>query len=81
MSVTIFYEEKTPFWVIKPKRGWSRGVDSWFGPNMAVFSTFFFRQYRQGKCLSRYSRTKKLHSRLKEQEIQKVKTLTFFQRG
>ena len=29
-------------------------------------STFFFRQYRQGKGLSRYSRTKKLHSRLKK---------------
>ena len=30
-----------------------------FGPKMAIFPTFFFRQYRPGKCLLRYSRTKK----------------------
>ena len=30
-----------------------------FGPKMAIFRTLFFRQYRPGKCLLRYSRTKK----------------------
>ena len=46
------------------------------------FSTiFFFRQYRPGKCLLRYSPTKKQLSRLLKQELQKVEKLTFFQRG
>ena len=35
-----------------------------FGPKMAIFPTFFFRQYRPAKCLLSYSRTKKRHSRL-----------------
>ena len=29
-----------------------------FGPKMAIFPTLFFRQYREGKCILRYSRTK-----------------------
>ena len=35
-----------------------------FGPKMAIFPTFLFRQYRPGECLLRYSRTKKRLSRL-----------------
>ena len=35
-----------------------------FGPKMAIFPTFLFRQYRPGKCLLRYSRTKKRLSKL-----------------
>ena len=41
-----------------------KGLAHGFRPNMAIFSTFFFRQYRPGKCLLRYSRTKKGLSRL-----------------
>ena len=33
-------------------------------PKMAIIPTFFFNQYRQGKCLLRYFTTKKLLSRL-----------------
>ena len=29
----------------------SKGLTHGFGPKMAIFSTFFFRQYRPGKCL------------------------------
>ena len=28
----------------------SKGLTHGFGPKMAIFSTFFFRQYRAGKC-------------------------------
>ena len=52
-----------------------------FGPKMAIFPTFFLRQYRPGKSLLRYSRTKKRLSRLLKQEVQKVEILTFFQGG
>ena len=36
-----------------------RGLTHGFGSKMAIFPTFFFRQYRPEKCVSRYSRTKK----------------------
>ena len=51
-----------------------------FCPKVAIFSTFFFRQYRPGKRLLWYSRTKKRLSRLKKEEVQKAEKLTFFQR-
>ena len=69
MTFTIFQNEKTNFQDIKTKTSKSRKIDIFpkglthgFGPKMAIFSTFLFRQYRQGKCLLRYSRTKKLLS-------------------
>ena len=34
-----------------------KGLTHGFGPKKAIFSTFFFTQYRPGKCLLRYSRT------------------------
>ena len=71
MSFTIFYNGKAPFWAIKTKSSKRRKIDIFqkglthgFGPKMAIFPTFFFRQYRPGKCLLRYSRTKKRLSRL-----------------
>ena len=41
-----------------------KGVNPWFFPKMAIFPTFFFRQYRPGKCLLQYPRTKNRLSRL-----------------
>ena len=38
----------------------AKGLTNGFGPKRAIFLTFFFfRQYRPGKCLWRYSGTKK----------------------
>ena len=37
----------------------SKGVNLWFWSKKGHFSTFFFREYRPGKCFLRYSRTKK----------------------
>ena len=42
----------------------SRGVNTWFWSKNGHFWNFFFRQYRPGKCLLIYSRTKKHLSRL-----------------
>ena len=36
-----------------------KGLTHSFGPKMAIVPTFFFRQYRPGRCLLPYSRTKK----------------------
>ena len=41
-----------------------KGLTHGFGPKMADFPTFFFRQYRPGKILLRYSRTIKRLSKL-----------------
>ena len=35
------------------------GLTHSFVPKIAIFPNFFFRQYRPGKCVLRYSRTKK----------------------
>ena len=45
------------------------------------FSTFFFRQYRPGNCVLRYSRTRKHLSKLWKQEVLKLEKLRFLQRG
>ena len=41
-----------------------KGLTHGFGINMAIFSRIFFRQYRPGKCLLLYFRTKERLSRL-----------------
>ena len=58
MSFTTFYNEKTPFYALKRKSLESRKIDIFpkglthcFGPKMAIFPIFFFRQYSIGKCL------------------------------
>ena len=72
---TVFYdilEQKDTFLGYKNKKfkkskNWYflKGLTYGFSPKMAIFPTlFFFRQYRPGKCLLRYSRTKKCLSRL-----------------
>ena len=49
----------------KSKNGhFSKRVNPWFCPNLVIFWTFFFRQYRPIKFLLRYWRTKKRPSRL-----------------
>ena len=71
MFFTIFQNRKTSFQTIKRRSSKSRKIDIFqkglthgFGPKIADFPTFFLRQYRQGKCVLRYSRTKKRLSRL-----------------
>ena len=71
MPFTIFYNEKSPFYAIKSRSSKSRKIDIFakglthgFGPKIAIFLNFFFRQYRKGKCLIQHSRTKRLFSTL-----------------
>ena len=58
MSFMIFQNEKTAFQGIKKRSPKSRNIDIFykgfthgFRPKMAIFPTFFFKQYRPGKCL------------------------------
>ena len=71
MCFTIFQNKKTPFQPIKTTRSKSRkieifpkGLTHGFGQKMAIFPCLFFRQYRPGKCVLQYSRTKKSLSSL-----------------
>ena len=50
----------------KKSKNWHfcKGVNPWFWSKNGYFCHFFFRQYRPGKCLLSYSRTKKHLSRL-----------------
>ena len=67
--VNVFYnilQRKNAFLGFKKKKLKSqkndifpKGLTHGFGPKMAILPTLFFRQYRPGKCLLRYSRTKK----------------------
>ena len=57
------YKNKT----FKKSMNWdfSKGVNPWFwSKKWPFFQLFFIRQYRPGKCLLRYSRTKKRLCRL-----------------
>ena len=72
----VFYvilERKILFYALKTRILKSRKIDinifpkgltDCFGPKMAIFPSFFFRQYRPGKCLLRFSRTKRRLSTL-----------------
>ena len=54
---------------LKKSKNWdfSKGVNPWFWSKHGHFSKWFFKQYRPGKCLLRYSRTKKnLHDILEQ---------------
>ena len=87
----VFYdilEEKNAFIAykknkFKKSKNWhfSKEVNPWFWFKICDFSTFFFKQYRPGKCLLRYSRKKKRLCRLLKQVVQNVEKLTFFPWG
>ena len=66
-----FLERKNAFLGYKTRSSKSRKIDIFpeglahgFSRKMTIFPIFFFRQYRTGKCLLQYSRTRKRLSRL-----------------
>ena len=78
-NVFLGYKNKK----FKKSKNWhfSKGVNPLFWSKNGHFSNFFFRQYRPGKGLLQYSRTKKRLSRLQKQDLQKVEKSTFLQTG
>ena len=87
----VFYnilERKNAF-VAHKKRGsksrkieiFPKGLTHGFGQKMAIFRCLFFLQYRPGKCVLQFSRTKKRLSSLWKQQVQKVEKLRFFPEG
>ena len=59
----------------------SKGLIHGFGPKMAIFPTFFLGQYRPGKCVLRYSRTKKTLFQTIKTRSSKSRKFDFFARG
>ena len=58
-----------------------KGLSHGFGKKMAIFSTFFFRQYRSGECFLRYSRTKKVRFWAIKTRSSKSPKLDIFPKG
>ena len=65
MCFMTFQKEKTVFQALKTRSSKSRKIEIFskglvhgFRPKLAIFPCFFLRQYRPGKCVLRYSRTK-----------------------
>ena len=88
MSFTIFQNKKMPFQAIKTRSLKSRkrdiflkGLAHGFGPKMATFPTFVFRQYRPGKCLLRYSRRKKVAFQAIKTRSSKRRKVDIFLKG
>ena len=58
MCYTLLQNEKTSFWAIKSRilKGgnieiFAKGLVHGFGPKLAIFPSFYFRQYSPGKCI------------------------------
>ena len=74
----MFYdilERKNAFPSDKNKKfkKWKKPVSPWFWSKIGHFiRCFYFGQYRPGKCVLGYSKTKKRFSGLKIQEVEKV---------
>ena len=64
---------------LKQSKNWhfSKGVYPWFWPKTGHFLNFFFRQYRAGKCIRSYSRTKNAFLGKKNKKFKKSKNLHF----
>ena len=48
-----------------------------FGPKFVIFACFYFRHFRPGKCVSRYSRTKKNFYAVKTRSFKSLKIEIF----
>ena len=64
---------------LKKSKNWdfSKGVNPWFWSKHGHFSKWFFKQYRPGKCLLRYSRIKNAILSYKNKNFKKSKIDTF----
>ena len=51
-----------------------------FGKKLAIFPSFYFREKRPGKCVSRYSKSKNAFLHYKNKKLKKRKNFIFFQK-
>ena len=71
----IFYNEKIQ--KVKKLTFFPKGLTHGLGTKMAIFPIFFFRQFRPGKCLFRYSKKKNAVLRYKSKKSKKPKNWHF----
>ena len=79
---------KTPFQAIRTRSSksrkmaiFSKALTHGFGPKMIIFPKFFFKQYRRGKCLLRYSRTRKTPFQTIKARSSKSRKIDIFSKG
>ena len=67
----------------KKLKGWhfSKGITHGFAPKMAVFPTFFFRQYRPVNCLYDIQGRKNAFLGFKTKKFKKSKKIDIFPKG
>ena len=67
----------------KKSKNWhfSKGVHPWFCAKMAIFQHFLLRQYREEKCLLRYSSTKKRNLYAIKTKSLKCRIIEIFLKG
>ena len=68
----------------KSQKNWDffiKGLTHGFGPKIAIFPTFLFRQHRPGKCLLRSSRTKKTTFEAIKTKSSKSRKIDFLPKG
>ena len=83
MCFTIFQNNKTPFQAIRTRSSTSGkiAIFPWFWSKIDHFCIFLFlRRYRPGKCVFRYSNTKKRVSQLLNKKSKRSKYCHFFKR-
>ena len=88
ISFTIFQNEKTPLQAKKTRSSKSRKIDFFpkglthdFGPNIAIFPTFFFQAIQARKKFFTVFQNEKTSFQANKTRSSKVEKLTFFQRG
>ena len=68
-------------WLTPSKSGetvsFQKGLVHAFGQKLTIFPSFFFWQYRPGKCVFRYSKTKKRVSQLLKKKFKEWKNCHF----
>ena len=81
MSLTIFYNEKTPFQAIKTRRSKNRKINPWFQTENGHFSNILFQAIQARKMSFTIIYDKKANFQLIKTRSLKSRKINIFQKG
>ena len=81
MSLTIFYNEKTPFQAIKTRRSKNRKINPWFQTENGHFSNILFQAIQARKMSFTIIYEKKANFQLTKTRSLKSRKINIFQKG
>ena len=81
MSLTIFYNEKTPFQAIKTRRSKNRKINPWFQTENGHFSNILFQAIQARKMSVTIFYNKKANFQLIKTRSLKSRKINIFQKG